>query len=165
MRLSRIFLAAIALAACSNAREAPPPTANVIKWMAKPGAVRDAEGGNSLLHVDLWAEVEPGWKLYSLTQKGDGPLPMTVKLDPDSPYSIEGPVNGPPPNREMDPNFNIETETYTGAARFTLTVRVPAGADISKPIDLKVRSQACSDRLCLPPRTTTVSIPAGTATI
>lgn len=165
MRLSRIVLAAVALAACSSPREAPPATADVIKWMARPGAVRVAEDGGSLLHVDLWAEVAPGWKLYSLTQKGDGPVPMTVKLEPDSPYSIEGPVNGPPPTREMDPNFDIETETHTGAAQFTLTVRVPTGADISKPIDLKVRSQACSDTLCLPPRTTTVSIPAEAATI
>lgn len=165
MRLSRIVLAAVALAACSSPREAPPATADVIKWMAQPGALSVAEDGGSLLHVDLWAEVAPGWKLYSLTQKGDGPVPMTVKLDPDSPYSIEGPVNGPPPSREMDPNFDIETETHTGAAQFTLTVRVPTGADISKPIDLKVRSQACSDRLCLPPRTTTVSIPAEAATI
>ena len=86
---------------------------------------------------------------------------MTVKVPDSAAYSIVAPISGPAPERAMDPNFNIETETYSNAATFRLTVKLPRGSDTGAPIELKVRSQACSDKLCLPARTTTVTVAPG----
>jgi thiol:disulfide interchange protein DsbD len=128
-----------------------------VKWTASPNAVRETAEG-SVVDVELRAEVEPGWKLYSLTQKGGGPTPMSVKLSDSTNFQIAGTVIGPQPVRSMDPNFNLETETYAGNPVFRVSVKLPRHA---KPVDLKVRSQACSDRLCLPARTTTITVDPG----
>jgi DsbC/DsbD-like thiol-disulfide interchange protein len=138
---------------------APPPPSKVVDWSATGENLRKAPDGGTIVDVTLRATVEPGWKLYSLTQGGGGPVAMTVKLDSLSPYKLAGEVRGPAADKAMDPNFNIETETYSGEAIFVVPVHIPVVGG-SAPIDLKVRSQACSDRLCLPARTTTVSLPA-----
>lgn len=86
---------------------------------------------------------------------------MTVKVAPPTLYELTGNVTGPAPEKKMDPNFGIETETYSGNPVFRLTVREPDAthaAASGTPIELKVRSQACSDKLCLPARTVTLII-------
>lgn len=157
MRTSAFVAIALVLSACSASNEAPPPS-EVVKWTATPGAVRQTADGASVLDVVLRADIDPGWKVYSLTQTGGRLTPMTVKLSPDAPYQIDGIVTGPKPERARDPNFDLETETYSGSPTFHFAVRLPPAVDSSKPVELKVRSQACSDKLCLPARTTTVSV-------
>ena len=78
------------------------------------------------MDVVLKAEVESGWKVYSLTQGGGGPVPLSVTAVPE--IELEGPVQGPPPDRSLDPNFNIETETYAGAPEFRFAVKLAAAA-------------------------------------
>ena len=157
MRISSLIALTIAVGACGSGNDNPPPS-QVVKWTATPGALRTSPDGSSVLDVVLSAHVEPGWKLYSLTQKGGGPVPMSVRAGPDSTYSIDGVVLGPTADRALDPNFNLETETYSGAPTFRLAVKLPPSTDASKPVELKVRSQACSDKLCLPAQTKTVSV-------
>lgn len=151
----------MAVLACSSPGNdgAEPPPSKVVEWAASAENVRPGPDGGTIVDVTLRATVEPGWKLYSLTQKGGGPAAMTVKLDSLSPYTLAGEIRGPSADRAADPNFGIETETYSGAPTFVVPVSVPAVADPSMPIEIKVRSQACSDKLCLPARTITVSVP------
>ena len=161
MRHIRLLVAALVTTACSGAGEAPPeapPTSKIVQWSAVAATPRAAPDGGSVIDVALKANVASGWKLYSLTQKGGGPVPMSVRLDSASGYTIEGEVTGPAATRDVDPNFGIETETYQGTPAFTVLIKVPADVDGSRPIELKVRSQACSDRLCLPARTQTVTV-------
>ena len=153
MRKPLVIFTALLACACSESREAL-PTSQVVKWTATPTAVRNTSDG-SVMDVELRADVESGWKLYSLTQQGGGPTPMSVRLADSANYRFDGSIIGPQPVRSMDPNFNLETETYAGTPVFRMSVKVPKDA---KSVDLKVRSQACSDRLCLPARTTTVTV-------
>ena len=164
---STVLVPALFLAAAC--REAPsdgalPPAAKVVEWTATSEPPRALAGGGMIVDVSLSATVQSGWKVYSLTQKGGGPVPMSVKLDSASQYEIAGEVRGPSVMRNLDPNFGIETETYGSAPAFVVPVRIPPGADTSQPIELKVRSQACSDRLCLPAQTKTVSVPISQGT-
>ena len=155
------FISLVALGgACTASREVP-PSSQVVTWKATSAPARTDPSGASLVDVALTGQVESGWKVYSLTQGGGGPVAMTVKVPDSAVYSIEGLVSGPAPDKAMDPNFNIETETYSSSATFRLTLKVPQGADAGAPIELKVRSQACSDKLCLPARTTTVTVAPG----
>ena len=58
-----------------------------------------------------------------------------------------------------DENFGIETEKYTGEKLFKVPLKLAASSSVAlPPIELKVRSQACSDRLCLPAKTTTLTV-------
>ena len=161
MRTPGSLLLIALLAACSAEENdgALPPPSNVVEWSVSGENVRPAAEGGTVIDVTLRAKVEPGWKLYSLTQGGGGPVAMTVRLDSLSPYKLAGEIRGPSFQKDMDPNFGIETETYSGEPVFVIPVHVPSASDQTIPIDLKVRSQACSDKLCLPARTTTVSLP------
>jgi DsbC/DsbD-like thiol-disulfide interchange protein len=160
MRKAWFISLLLTAAACSGEENdgALPPPSTVVEWSATAESGRPAHDGARIVDVTLRANVEAGWKLYSLTQGSGGPVAMTVKLDSLSPYRLAGAIRGPAADKAMDPNFDIETETYSGEAVFVVPVKVPAGSN--DPIDLKVRSQACSDKLCLPAKTTTVSVPA-----
>ena len=157
MRTLSIVVSALAVSACAEAEKAPPPPSKVVEWTASVESSTPTSDG-AVLDVALIAQVEEGWKVYSLTQKGGGPVAMTVRIDSTSIYSLAGPVQGPKADYAMDPNFGIETETYAREAVFRVPVKVPAVVDPAVPIELKVRSQACSDRLCLPAKTTTITV-------
>jgi thiol:disulfide interchange protein DsbD len=142
------------LGACTASREVP-PSSKVVEWKAV--TVSEApEAGGSQVEVLLSATVESGWKMYSLTQGEGGPVAMTVRVPEGAAYSVSSIVSGPAPTKAMDPNFGIESETYAGSPAFRLTLQVPS--DATGPLELRVRSQACSDKLCLPARTVTVPV-------
>jgi Disulphide bond corrector protein DsbC. len=93
------------------------------------------------------------------SQPGKGPTPLSVKIEPTPATALASDIDGPVPEKSLDPNFGIETETYSGQPVLTVPIRISAEALKSgKPIDVKVRSQACSDKLCLPAKTTTLSV-------
>lgn len=81
---------------------------------------------------------------------------MSVKVAP--PYEIAGEISGPPVVKFQDPNFGIETETYSGEQIFKVPLKLAKSTIAPPPIEVKIRSQACSDKLCLPARTTTLTV-------
>jgi hypothetical protein len=152
------------LSACSAPKDAPSvPSSNVVQWSAIAGPLRPGPDNSMLLDVDLRASLIEGWHVYSLGQTEGGPTPMSVTVGPMPPYTLDGRVTGPPAVKAKDPNFGIETETYSGEQIFRVPVKLDGSAVVSPPpLDIKVRSQACSDRLCLPARTTTVTVQPAT---
>ena len=143
-----LVTAAAAALACTD-KEAPSAKGpQPVQWAAEVANERPSSDGSVLVDVRLRATIKDGWHVYSLTQKGGGPTPLSVKVD-SSILSIASPLAGPAPEKAMDPNFGVETETYTGQPVITVPVKVSAEALKSgKPIDVKVKSQACSDKLC-----------------
>jgi hypothetical protein len=85
---------------------------------------------------------------------------MKVTVSP--PYQLAGDVSGPAPVKAPDNNFGIETETYSGAQVFRFAVEIPNATSDLPPIQFKVKSQACSDKLCLPAKTQTITVRPGT---
>ena len=160
MRTSGLALLAYALVACSEPKregQAPPPSGKVEEWAAIASAPQFGPDSTSLIELQLQVTVTDGWHVYSLTQDKGGPTPMSVKVAP--PYVIAGEITGPPPVKASDPNFGIETETYSGEQVFKVPLKLAAStALVPPPIEVKIRSQACSDRLCLPARTTTLTV-------
>jgi thiol:disulfide interchange protein DsbD len=157
-----LVMAALTLTAtaCSAPKkeEAPPKSdAQVVQWAAMAGAPTPGPGNTKLVALDLQLTVTGGWHVYSLSQTSGGPTAMTVKVAP--PYEIAGEITGPPVEKAQDPNFGIVTETYSGEQIFRVPLKLAASASINPPpVEVKVRSQACSDRLCLPARTTTLTV-------
>jgi thiol:disulfide interchange protein len=122
MRFALLALASISLL--------PAQKVDPIQWTA--------EGAGD--YIRLTAKAESPWHVYSMTTPRP-PIATTAKLADGS--AVE--VYQPDPIRKMDPNFGVETETFEGEIVFYLKTK-PAGQTI------QVRYQACTEKLCLPPR-------------
>ena len=114
------------------------------------------------------AKIEPGWHLYSLTTPKGGPIPTTSGLA-DSPVVNGRKLYQPKPERKLDPNFQIDTETFSNEVvlLYDVDLKKDAAAGPAE-ITAQVRYQCCNDRLCLPPKrksaSATITIdPAATA--
>ena len=135
----------------SGAKDAKP---DPVKWSLKFEPAAAAPGQKVLGR--LTATIEPGWHLYSLTTPRP-PIATTVALAA-SPALEKWTVYAPPPKRALDPNFNVETETYEKGIDFVFSLDVAAAAAAGPAeITAQVRYQACNDKTCLfPARKTAV---------
>lgn len=159
IRLLAVSVLAGASIACSGS--APPSTKGPqpVTWKADVADQTAGPDGSVLLNVRVVASIEDGWHVYAPSQSGQGPTPLSIKVDSSSMIALSSNVAVPIPQKSMDPNFGIETATYSGEPVITVPIRVSRDAIKSgKAIDVKVRSQACSDKFCLPAKTTTLSV-------
>ncbi len=127
------------------------PADTPVHWSARPPAGPLQAGARFEIKID--AAIDGNWHMYSTTQPPGGPIATRFTLLSGEPFEIDGTVRQSPPKSEFDPNFNIQTEVFSGSAQFWIPLRVAASA---KPGDYEVRIQAyyqvCDDRSCLPPR-------------
>ncbi len=115
-----------------------------------------APGGQ--LTATIVANIKPGWHMYSTTQGAGGPVPTTIKLDSGPAFRAAGALQSPTPRKFFDENFGIETESYEGRVEFHLPVQAVDTAPAGKQkLTVKVRYMLCSDTLCLPPQTISLS--------
>ena len=121
-----------------------------VKWALQgPRALTLEPGSVSRLRVR--AQIENGWRVYSLTQAKGGPYPMSVTLLPGSRAALAGAVTASNPVAKYDSSFKMMTETYSGSASFVIPLRAPS-EEGTYSSTLKIRYQACNARFCLPPR-------------
>ena len=107
-------------------------------------------GGRGTARIN--ASIGGGWNMYSITQGGGGPIPTRITLG-EGPFKV-GAISGPRPKVKLDPNFGINTESYSGSAAFTVPFTVNAdAAEGGSTLNAKVRYQVCNDTVCLPPKT------------
>ena len=161
-----IPLGLILLAACSGepkggqsdaTEQGVKAPSKVEEWTAIAGVPRPGPENTSFVDLQIQVTVTNGWHVYSLTQDKGGPTPMSVSVSP--PYEIDGEIVGPKPVKAADANFGIETETYSGEQVFRVPLKLASSGNIAPPpIEVKIRSQACSDNLCLPARTTRLTV-------
>src|SRR4051812_31902066 len=146
-RLSMLRIALLGLAFVSSyafAKEDP------VSWTLSPENNRQVVAPGSKAYLGLQAKIEPGWHLYSPTTPPGGPIVTKIAVTP-SPALSAVRLYRPQPVRKLDPNFNIDTETYTETARFLIEADAAASANGTIPVETTVRYQACSDTKCLPP--------------
>lgn len=143
-----LFLALLALLAPSAQRPA-----DVVKWSASPQTAVVAPG--RVAKIEVTADVQPGWKLYAIEQKVDGPRPLAFGVAKDSPYLIaHAQITAPKPKVWKDENFDAETRYYENEASFTVPVTVSANAPAGRQrLPLEVTFQACGNDICLRPYT------------
>jgi len=130
-----------------------------VRWAGSvtPGFVAVPEKKTA---IDISAEIQDGWHVYALQQPPGGPTPLRVTLDENDIVAGAGATFGSAPTRKQDQSFNLETQFYTRSIALHVPVKVkphPPGGNQS--VSLSVRFQACSDRVCLPPRTVHVIVP------
>jgi DsbC/DsbD-like thiol-disulfide interchange protein len=135
-----------------------PASIRPVHWsIVDAGSVHDVRPGRAT-PISLQAEIAKGWHIYSLAQKPGGPIPLSIRLLSGSDAVVRGVIKAPQPERQFDKNFGIETELYSGSPRFTVEIAVPSHSSGGRrQIQIGARYQVCSETLCLPPRTDTLS--------
>ena len=121
-----------------------------VSWTLSPESNRQVVAPGSKAYLRLEAKIEPGWHLYSPTTPAGGPIITKIGVTPNPALSAVR-LYRPEPVRKLDPNFNIDTETYTGTTRFLIEADTAASASGAVPLETTVRYQTCSDTKCLPP--------------
>jgi thiol:disulfide interchange protein len=138
---------------------------NPVTWSVKANASAALKPGEKLT-AQVTAEIQGGWHLYSVTQGAGGPIPTRITVPDGQPFKLAGSVSGPRPHVQMDPNFQINTETYEGSATFSVPVTVAADAATgAQQLNINARYQACNDTLCLPPKTVKLNVPVTLAAL
>ena len=129
-----------------------------VQWTLAPFAGKSDVAPRSTAYFELKAVIEPGWDLYSPTTPPGGPIITTIRVN-ENPLISGYRIFRPAPVRKLDPNFGVDTETYTGGAAFLIEVTAGQSATGTSNVQAVVRYQVCSDVKCLPPVKRTAESP------
>jgi thiol:disulfide interchange protein len=144
------------LLCAASLRAAPPSPAH---WTLIPQTQKVAPGGEFI--VELRLSLDEPWHMYSPTTPkpgpSGGPIPTTLALA-ESPAIAAWSLYYPPPKKQFDPNFQLDTETYEKETAFYFKIRLAPAAPAG-PLELtaQTRFQLCNDKECLPPRRVTAT--------
>jgi thiol:disulfide interchange protein len=125
---------------------------NPVQWTvtAEPSTV--APGSTVLAKVT--GKIDSGWHIYALTSPSGGPTPTTVKLG-ETAVASGLKLYQPKPTVKFDSNFNLNVEAFENAVTLLANVGISDKAvKGSADIPLLLRYQACTDKECLPRKTT-----------
>ncbi len=95
-------------------------------------------------------EIEPGWHVYSVTQKKGGPMASKLTLDPlpgEAGYEITGPTTSKPaPHVRHPAEFKVPVEEHEGEVTWTVPLKFGEKADV-KTLEIKgfYSGQKCTD--------------------
>ncbi|HWP54470.1 MAG TPA: protein-disulfide reductase DsbD domain-containing protein [Pyrinomonadaceae bacterium] len=121
-------------------------SANPIKWAVKAVSIDAAR-----INIELTAEIERGWHLYSTERVEGGPSPTRITVAPNQGFEIAGEIDSPAPHSAYDPNFQVATESYEGSVTFKIPLK-SATARPGRRLRVQVRYQSCTATICLPPQ-------------
>ena len=148
-----VALMAVVSAPFLSAQEEP------VKWTVRAASAAPVRPGGTVT-LRVAAAIEDGWHIYSIAQGPGGPAPTVIALESGQPFERDGIIRAPAPVRAFDPNFEIETEYYEESTTFEVPVRVAATAKTGRQdLALRVRFQACTSTVCLPPATKILTVP------
>ncbi len=141
---SRLLFPVLLLPGLMCAKEDP------VHWALAPVGGKAVVAPGGVAHFELKATIDPGWHLYSPTTPAGGPIVTKLQISAN-PLIKSWQMYRPQPARKLDPNFQIDTETYTGEAIFLAEVAAADNASGETSVEAAVRYQACTDVKCLPP--------------
>jgi hypothetical protein len=130
-----------------------------VQWTGSIATKAPIEPGRKAT-IEVAADIQDGWHVYGLVQVAGGPTPLHLSLDSNDVVRPAGAIKGTAPVKRYDSSFDLETQVYTRSFILRVPVQVeqhPAAGKQS--VSVSVRFQACSDRICLPPRTVHVPAP------
>jgi thiol:disulfide interchange protein DsbD len=125
---------------------------NPVQWTLSPESTTAPPGGTAVFK--LTAKMEPGWHIYALNTPEGGPTPMTVKVTPAVPAVSAIRLFQPKPVTKLDPNFNMNVETFEGDLTLIAALDLVQDASGALDVPLLLRFQACTERECLPRKLT-----------
>lgn len=128
-------------------------SSGAVKWALKVVPAEGVKVGSKFV-AEVRADLGDGWHVYSITQPPGGPTTTTINVPAGQPFKLGGAVVAPAPDKEYDPNFDMEAEFYSNEVTFKLPLVVDATTkDGTQTLLVDAYFQACNDRNCLPPTT------------
>ena len=125
---------------------------NPVKVSSKINSVARA---GEVVEIEILATMEDQWKIYSVHNVTEGPLPTEISLKGDIVGAI-GPIMEPEPNFAFDPGFESETYYHSGDTRFRLFFRLKRELKPGiYPLNIEFYYMVCNERLCYPPKLNT----------
>ena len=127
---------------------------DVVKWSVDPATAPVTSGERLTLVVT--ARIEPGWKLYAITQPEGGPKPLSFAIPEGSKFQMVSKRIVAPKAKvlKQDENFAVDTHYYEDEAAFTIPATVASNVSTGvHTVPLEVTFQACGKELCLRPFT------------
>ncbi|MFZ0747916.1 MAG: redoxin family protein [Pyrinomonadaceae bacterium] len=121
-----------------------------IKWSIKSKTAKAANDKEQFA-IELTADIQSGWHLYSTEKVEGGPSPTRITVLPGQSFELAGEIDSPAPRSGYDPNFQVVTEFYEDAVVFTIPVK-PIVTTNSGKVRVQVRYQTCTPTTCLPPK-------------
>src|SRR5260370_30371526 len=135
------WIAALAVALLAGAAFGQAPE-DLVRWSARGPEM--AKTGKSIT-IELNAEIEEGWHIYSISQMPGGPTTSVISFPGKQSFRQDGAMQPPAPHTSFDPNFNMETETYEGKINFKIPVTIEAGAPLgNQKVAIDVLYQTCN---------------------
>ena len=126
---------------------------NPVTWTLTLDQSSAAPG--SVVQAKINAKLEPGWHIYALSNPPGGPTPTTFKVNPPNPAIGSLRLYEPKPETKYDQNFQQNVEAFENEVTFLAAIEVAANAPQgSTEVSLFGRYQACTDKQCLPKKTT-----------
>jgi thiol-disulfide isomerase/thioredoxin len=148
LRLSKVALVLCFSAATTFAQETDTEP-NPVKWSIKTNVSEPVKDRDRFV-VELTAQIEKGWHLYSTERVEGGPTPTRISIPPGQSFEMTGEIDSPAPHSSYDPNFQLATDYYDGSAPFRIPVRALANSLTS--LRVQVRYQTCTQTICLAPK-------------
>jgi len=141
--------------ALTAAQEQPPAP---IRWAAEQPS--DAVKAGQSVSIRVTAAIDDGWHLYALDPVEGGPIPTRITAGPAPTFVLqEKDIVRSEPKRAHDPNFGIETAYYEESTTFGLPITVSKDLKAGeRELEVTARFQACNDRICLRPQTSTMKV-------
>ena len=121
-------------------------TTNHIKWTSSCTWSNDSDS----IAVEIIAEIEEGWHLYSqILESDEGPLATIFTFTESDSYSIDGKVAESEAKDEYDKNFAMNIRFFEKKAVFTQLIS--RKSSLAFKLNGNVNYMVCNDEMCLPP--------------
>lgn len=106
--------------------------------------------------IFIKANMEKGWHIYGLSVPEGGPVKTTLTFTSGKAFQTTGQVTAPKPVSHFEKAFNMNVSYFENEVIFQQKVKLnESNPTVTGTIEFMV----CSDKQCLPPETTTFSIP------
>jgi len=120
--------------------------------------VESPSRAGEVIEVNILAEMDKEWHIYSIYDVSDGPLPTEISISGPALGTV-APVREPKPLYVFDPGFETDTYYHEGDTEFIFPVRLKRNVQPGEHfIVVEVYYMVCNARLCYPPLTVTDTV-------
>lgn len=123
---------------------AAPPT------VSASATIGPAHAGKPIA-VTVKLTIPTGYHIYGPVVKGS--IPTSVAWGGPAGYKLQAKYPATKPYQALGEKVQV----YEGSVSIPVTITAPKGTKGKVPLKLKVTTQACNDRACLPPKTAEIN--------
>lgn len=134
-----IFITSLFYAGIISAQKSP------VSWTFRVEHVKGEE-----YRFVATANMQKNWKIYSLTEVEDGPVPTSFEFSNTTGCELLGPISELTTGvKKFDEFFGVDVVTFSGVADFGVKLKKIGKAAL---LSGQLEYMTCDDKSCLPPK-------------